>query len=140
MENLELLNQLNMHELKELMENDNMVFDIDNLSEYINTSGAYGWIYRLQNKPIGFAYGCRLAIPDGTKEIYLHSIDILPEYQGKGHGTNFFESILSFARENRFSKLFLCSSQSLPAARRIYEKFGGFRECQDEIIFSYLLN
>ena len=96
MGNPEPLNQSNIHELRELMENDDMVFDIDELKAYLETSGAYGFIYRLEEKPIGLAYGCRLSIPNGIQEMYLHSIDILPKYQGKGHGTKFFEGILNF--------------------------------------------
>jgi len=137
---LELLNQSNIHELRELMENDDMVFDAAKLEAYLHISGAYGFIYRVDDKPIGFAYGCRLPIPNGLQELYLHSIDILPDYQGKGHGTKFFEDILSFAKDNGFSKLFLSSSQSLLGARRIYEKCGGVRECDDEIIFSYSMS
>jgi len=137
MEKFELLNQSNIHELKELMENDSMIFDVDKLKEYIGISGAYGFLYRSENKPIGLAYGCMLAIPNGMKELYLHSIDILPTHQNKGYGTHFLKAILDFAKENGFNKLFLCSSQSLSNARHIYEKCGGIRECDDEIIFSY---
>ncbi|MCL2855434.1 MAG: GNAT family N-acetyltransferase [Defluviitaleaceae bacterium] len=137
MESFERLNQTNLHEIKKLMENDGMPFDIDALQEFAQTSGAYGFVYHAESKPIGFAYGCRLSKPDGKKEMYLHSIDILPEYQDKGHGSKFFKSILDFSKENGFCGMFLSSSQSLQNARHIYEKFGGIRECEDEIIFSY---
>jgi len=136
---LEPLNQQNIHELKELMENDDMIFDINQLKKYVELNNAYGFIYRAEDKPIGFAYACSLPIPNGLQEMYLHSIDILPGHQGKGYGTKFFKDILSFAKENGFNKLFLCSSQSLHNARHIYEKCGGIRECNDEIIFSYPL-
>ena len=137
MEKMELLNKTNLHELEELMENDDMPFDVNQLGAYVDTVGAQGFVYRTQEKPIGFAYGCTLPIPNGSKEFYLHSIDILPDYQGKGHGTQFFNDILRYARENGFSKLFLSSSQSLLGARHIYEKCGGIRECNDEIIFYF---
>lgn len=137
METFELLNKSNIHELKELMENDDMVFDIDKLKEFVSTQNAYGFIYRAEGKPIGFAYGCCLLMPNGLKELYLHSIDILPQYQNKGYGNKFFKSILDFAKENGFYDLFLSSSQSLQGACHMYEKHGGLRACDDEIIFHY---
>jgi GNAT superfamily N-acetyltransferase len=121
------------------MENDDMVFDMDTLKSYVETSGAYGFVYRAEEKAVGFAYGCRLPRPDGQTEMYLHSIDILPGYQGRGYGSKFFKAILDFAKAHDFCQLFLNSSQSLQNARHIYEKFGGVRECEDEIIFSYPL-
>ena len=137
MEGFTILDKSNIHELKDLMENDNMVFDVEKLREFVETDGAYGFLYRTESRPIGLAYGCRLTMPDGQREMYLHSIDILPEYQNRGHGTKFFESILDFSKNNGFCGMFLCSSQSLGNARHIYEKFGGVRECEDEIIFNY---
>ena len=137
MRKFELLNHSNLHELRELIENDSMVFDTAKLQDFVETNGAYGFLYRADDKPVGFAYACRLAIPNGQKELYLHSIDILPAYQGKGYGGRFFKSILDFAKENGFTTLFLCSSQSLHNARHIYEKHGGQRACNDEIIFYY---
>jgi GNAT superfamily N-acetyltransferase len=141
-EGFELLDQSNIFELKELMENDNMTLDVTGLRKlrgFVDTDGALGFLYRLEGKPIGLAYGCRLAIPDGTKELYLHSVDILPNFRNEKHGGKFFESILDFAQNNGFSKLFLCSSKSLKDVRHIYEGHGGIKECEDEIIFYYPL-
>lgn len=140
MEEFKVLDETNISGLKELMENDNMVFDTEILNEFVKISGAYGFIYLVKQKPIGLAYGCRLARPDGKKEMYLHSIDILPEYQNKGYGTTFLQSILDYARDNGFGNLFLCSSKGLQNACHIYEKCGGKRDCEDEIIFSYLFD
>jgi len=137
MEKFEILDELSIHGLKELMGNDDMVFDIEILKDFIRTSGAYGFIYLLDNKPVGLAYACRLARPDGKIEMYLHSIDILPQYQNKGYGTRFLQNILNYANTKGFCNLFLCSSKSLHNACHVYEKLGGKRECKDEIIFNY---
>ena len=66
-----------------------IAIQVEILKDFIRTSGAYGFIYLLDNKPIGLAYACRLARPDGKIEMYLHSIYILPQYQNKGYGTRF---------------------------------------------------
>ncbi len=137
MEKFEVLDESNIRGLKELMENDGMVFDLGILEDFISTSGAYGFIYLLDDKPIGLAYACRLARPDGKIEMYLHSIDILPEYQNKGYGTRFLKNMLHYANVNGFCNLFLSSSKSLYNACHVYEKLGGKRECEDEIIFNY---
>lgn len=139
MERFEALNKESIYTIRELIENDDMIFDIYKLKEFISTEGVYGFIYILEDKPIGLAYCCRLLRPDGIKEMYLHSIDVLPDYQNKGYGTKFLKSIINFAEENGFSNLFLSSSKSLGNACHMYEKIGGKRECDDEIIYSYSL-
>ena len=58
MKKFKILDELSIHGLKELMENDDKVFDIEILKDFIRTSGAYGFIYLLDNKSIGLAYAC----------------------------------------------------------------------------------
>ena len=123
--------------MKEILEDDDMKFDIGNLERFINTQDAYGFIVKLDGKIVGFAYGYSLVRPDGKVMFYLHSIGILPEEQNKGFGSKLMEYILKFAKENNFSELFVITDKGNPRACHLYEKFGGKNDYEDEIVYVY---
>ncbi len=139
MEPFEPLDPANLADLKPFLENDGMVCDTGKLAEFLAADGAHGFLYRVDGVAVGFAYGCRLLRPAAARELYLHTMDILPAHQHKGYGTRFLQSMLRFAEENGFCNLFLCSSQSLKNTCKIYERCGGGRACTDEVVYNYPL-
>ena len=76
--------------MEEVLIDDNMVFDIDNLKGFLNDTSSFGFIAKENNKIIGFAYCYTLLRPDGKTMFYLHSIGMLPNYQDKGYGSNYY--------------------------------------------------
>ena len=121
--------------MKEVIEDDDMIFDVKNLETFINTPNAYGFIIKLDEKIVGFAYGYALVRPDGKIMFYLHSIGILPENQNDGLGSKLMEFIINFAKEKNFSELFVITDKGNPRACHLYEKFGGKNDYEDEIVY-----
>ena len=58
------------------VDDENTKYEKENLIKFINDKNAYGFIAKLDNKILGFAYGYTLQRPDGKKDFYLHAIDI----------------------------------------------------------------
>ena len=79
----------------DFVDDENTKYSISKLEDFIENKNNYGFIAKLNNKIVGFAFGYILLKPDGRKIFYLDAIDIMPEYQGKGYGTG----LISFARD-----------------------------------------
>ena len=86
-----LLEKEDLELMKEIIEDDNMEFDLNNLQEFLNDKNNYGLIAKEENKIIGFIYGYSLLKPNGKYMFYVHSVGVLPNYQGKGIGKELFK-------------------------------------------------
>lgn len=135
--NVKILEDNEILQMKEVLEDDNMVFDVKNLEKFLKTSNSYGFIAKVDDKIVGFAYGYGLQRPDGRVMLYLHSIGILPNYQDKGIGSKLMNFIIDFARGKNFSELFVITDKGNPRACHLYEKFGGKNDYEDEIVYVY---
>lgn len=94
-----LLGKEDLELMEEVLADDNMIFNIDYLNDFINNENSYGFVAKEQNKIVGFAYAYTLLRPDGRTMFYLHSIGMLPNYQNNGYGSK----LLSFIKE--YSKI-----------------------------------
>ena len=122
---------------KEVLIDDNMVFDIDNLKGFLNDTSSFGFIAKENNKIIGFAYCYTLLRPDGKTMFYLHSIGMLPNYQDKGYGSKLLSFIKEYSKEIGCSEMFLITDKGNPRACHVYEKLGGKNDYKDEIVYVY---
>ena len=114
-----------------------MIFDIKNLKKFLTTPNTYGFIAKVGDKIVGFAYCYALQRPDGFVMFYLHTIGNLPNYQDKGIGSKLMKFIIDFAKKNKFSELFVITDKGNPRACHLYEKFGGKNDYEDEIVYVY---
>mgnify|MGYP003296332846 CR=1 FL=1 len=57
------------------------------------------FIVRNEKQIIGFAYGYILIRPDGKQDFYLHAIDIMDGFQGKGYGTELMKFIKEYIKK-----------------------------------------
>ena len=125
----------------ELMENilndDNVIFNIGYLKNFINNEKAYGFVAKEKGKIIGFAYGYSLLRPDGKTMFYLHSIGILPDYQDKGYGTDLLSYIGDYSKKIGCSEMFIITDKGNSRACHVYEKLGGKNNYEDEIVYVY---
>lgn len=115
--------------MKEIIEDDEMVFNENNLLNFIKKDDNYGFIALEDNKVVGFIYSYSLFRPDGRYMCYVHSVGVLPNYQGKGIGSKLFNYMEKYLeKENKCYKYFLLTSENNEVAQKLYDKHSD-RKC-----------
>lgn len=124
-----LLEKEDLELMKEIIEDDNMEFDLNNLQEFLNDKNNYGFIAKEGNKIIGFIYGYSLLKPNGKYMFYVHSVGVLPNHQGKGIGKELFKYMDEYLNnEKKVYKYFLLTSEDNVIAQKVYRKHSS-KEC-----------
>ena len=121
----------------DVVDDENTKYSISKLEDFIENKNNYGFIAKLNNKIVGFAFGYILLKPDGRKIFYLDAIDIMPEYQGKGYGTGLISLARDYAKSIECYKMYLITNKSNISACKCYEKAGGRNKADDEIVYVY---
>ena len=124
----------------DFVDDENTKYSISKLEDFIENKNNYGFIAKLNNKIVGFAFGYILLKPDGRKIFYLDAIDIMPEYQGKGYGTGLISFARDYAKSIECNKMYLITNKSNISACKCYEKAGGRNKADDEIVYVYNFN
>jgi ribosomal protein S18 acetylase RimI-like enzyme len=135
MEEVRLLTKDDIDGLREVIENDEMVFDRSHLSAYLEKGGTYlfGWI--ADGKTVGLLYGYDLLRLDGRRMFYMHSVDLLPGYQNRGRGSKLVQFAVDYARRDGFSEVFVITNKSNQRACKVYEKAGGKNDMSNDIVY-----
>lgn len=120
-----------------LTDDSNTKYQKENLIKFLNDDNSYGFIVRNEKQIIGFAYGYILIRPDGKQDFYLHAIDIMDGFQGKGYGTELMKFIKEYIKEIGCRKMFLITNKSNISACKCYEKAGGINKANDDIVYVY---
>lgn len=123
--------------MKNVLSEDNMIFDIGYLKSFIDNENSYAFIAKEVEKIIGFAYGYALLRPDGRTMFYVHSIGILSDYQNKGYGTGLLSFIKDYSKNIGCSKMFIITDKGNSRACHVYEKVGGMNDIENEIVYVY---
>lgn len=90
------------------------------------------------NRPCGFLYGYLLQDPKSENpKIFLYSVDVFKQYQKMGIGTDLINELKNIARANHCSEIFVLTNKSNEAAMKLYEKTGGQKEKDDDVLFIY---
>ena len=72
--------------------------------------------------------------PDGRRMFYIHSVDVLPEYQSKGIGTKLIEDTLEYIKsEDKYYKYFVLTEENNIKACKLYQKYANREE---QVLFS----
>ena len=132
-----LLEEKDIYLMEEVLKDDNMLFNVDYLKNFINTKNTYGFIAKDNNKVAGFAYGYNLERPDGKSMFYLHSIGMLPNYQNNGYGSNLLSYIKEYSKNLGCKEMFVITDKGNPRACHVYEKLGGINDYEDEVVYVY---
>ena len=132
-----LLERNDLELMEEVLKDDNMIFNIDYLKNFINTKNTYGFIAKDNNKVAGFAYGYNLERPDGKSMFYLHSIGMLPNYQNNGYGSKLLSYIKEYSKNLGCKEMFVITDKGNPRACHVYEKLGGINDYEDEVVYVY---
>ena len=130
-----LLEKQDLELMLDFVDDENTKYDISNLKNFIEGRDNYGFITKLNNKIIGFAYGYLQNRPDGKKMFYLYAIDIEKEYHGNGYGTNLMNFIKDYVKSIGCYKMYLSTNKSNKAACKCYERIGCKLNSKDDVIY-----
>lgn len=134
---IKLLEEKDIELMKEIIEDDNMVFDKNQIKNFISQPNTYSFIVKKGKTIIGFAYGHALPRPDGKKMFYLHDIGLLEKHRNKGTGSKFMKYIVEFVKEKEFSEIFLITDKGNPRACHVFEKSGLGNDISNEVCYVY---
>lgn len=132
-----LLEKQDLELMEDVLKDDNMIFNIEYLDNFINDKNAYGFIAKDNDKVVGFAYAYNLLRPDGKSMFYLHSIGMLPDYQNNGYGSALLSYIKEYSKSIGCNEMFVITDRGNPRACHVYEKLGGVNDYEDEVVYVY---
>ncbi len=132
-----LLEEQDLELMQEVIEDDDMSFDLDNIKKFYNDKNTIGFIAKTEDKVVGFAYGYDIIHPDGRHAYFIYSIGMLPNYQDQGYGTKLLAFIKDYISNNGFFEMFVMTDKGNPRACHVYEKLGGKNDYEDEICYVY---
>jgi len=134
---IKLLTEEDIHLMEDVLEDDDMVFELNKLKKYLSFPQNKGFIVKVDGKIVGFAYCYDLMHPDNKVALFLYSIGMLPDYQNKGLGTKLLEYIKQYAVDNHYFEMFVITDRGNPRACHVYEKLGGINDYEDEVVYVY---
>ena len=123
--------------MMEFVDDRNTKYEEEKLLAFLEDDKTYGFVAKKDNRIIGFAFGYSILKPDGNTDFYLHAIDVIPEYQNQGYGTELMNYINEYTKEIGCRKMFLVTNKSNVSACRCYEKSGGLTKADDDIVYVY---
>ena len=132
-----LLEEKDLELLNDVVEDDDMIFDMNNIKKFYNNKCTISFIAKTNNKIVGFAYGYDIIHPNGKHAYFLYSIGMLPDYQDKGYGTKLLSFIKDYISNNGYFEMFVLTDKGNPRACHVYEKLGGKNDYDDEICYVY---
>lgn len=134
---IKLLTEEDLPLMKDVLEDDEMVFDLEKLKEYIALPQNKGFIVKVDHQIVGFSYCYELVRPDAKVMLYIHSIGLLPMYQDQGLGTKLLAYIKQYAIASNYAEMFIITDKGNFRACHLYEKLGGKNDYEDEIVYVY---
>ena len=118
--NYKLLEEQDLELMLSFVDDENTQYKIEDLTKFINNKNSYGFIAKLDNKIIGFATAYMLLKPDGRRVLYLDTIDVMLEYQGKGYGTELISFARDYAKTIDCYKMYLITNKSNVSACKCF--------------------
>ena len=107
---------------------------IKDLKEFIKNKENYVFVGVKDEKIIAFLYGYGMLRPDGKSMFYIHSVDVISEYQSKGIGIRLMEVTLDYIKkENKYYKFFVLTEDNNIKACKLYQKYANRDE---QVLFS----
>ena len=108
---------------------DDEIYEKENIERFISNNENYIFIGKDNDKVIAFLYGYGLYRPDNKKMFYIHSVDVIEEYQGKGIGTKLIEAVLNYIKnENKYYKYWVLADTDNIRANKLYQKYANKKE------------
>jgi len=112
--------------------------DKEKVHSFLSDSKNYLLVYMVGEEVAGYAYGYELQRFDGKNSMmYIHAIEVIPEYRKQGIGTRIINEIADICRKNGFIKMFLITFKSNIPAVSLYESTNGKAKHDDYVVFDY---
>ena len=106
----------------------------EDIEKFIIDKDNYCFIGMSENKVVAFLYGYGMLRPNGKSMFYIHSVDVILEYQNKGIGTKLMEYVLKYIRdEKRYYKFFVLTEDENIKACKVYQKYANK---EGQVLFS----
>lgn len=131
------LNQNNMKIVpnKIIIDDENLLKQ--DIEKFIIDDDNYCFVGILEDKIVAFLYGYGMLRPDGKSMFYIHSVDVLPDYQNNGIGTKLMEYVVNYIKdEGKYYKFFVLTENDNIRACKVYQKFANKEE---QVLFSNTL-
>ena len=133
------INEPNQELLKELWTQAGMRFEEVNKSFFEDYHNVLLVAYK-ENIPCGFVFGYILESIHSKKPLmFLYSIDVFEKFQGQGIGTMLIDELKILAIHNNCSEIFVFTTDDNMRAKKLYEKMGGKRENQTDVMYVYTI-
>jgi ribosomal protein S18 acetylase RimI-like enzyme len=111
--------------------------DISFLKSFLNDSSTFAFVAVEEGLFVGVIYGYILQKPFNEPMFYIHSLDVDVRYRRRGIGTKLMEKAIRYGEELGCYKGFVITNQSNEYACKVYEKLGGIRTHQDDVVYEY---
>ena len=134
---VKVLEEVDLSLMLDFVDDENTKYAISDLKKYIEKEDNYGFIAKDNDKVIGFAYGYVLLKPDGRKAFYFDSIDVMKDCQKNGVGTVMMKFVADYAKQIGCYEMFLVTNKSNVSACRCYEKSGGVKLSDDDVVYVF---
>ena len=132
------LSKENINIISNVVKIDNEELSKQDIERFIIDDDNYCFIGIIENKTVAFLYGYGMLRPDGKSMFYIHSVDVLPDYQNNGIGTKLMEYVLNYIKdEKRYYKFFVLTEDENIRACKVYQKFA---DKEGQVLFSKSLN
>lgn len=115
-----------------------MDYDTETLERFLRNPDNYLFAGIAGGRVVAWLYGYGLMRPDGRSMFYIHSVDVVPERQGMGIGTELMAFTLAALREEKkYYKYFVLADPDNERACRLYRKVAAREE---QLLFSKRLD
>lgn len=132
------LSKENINIISNVVKIDNEELSKQDIERFIIDDDNYCFIGIIENKTVAFLYGYGMLRPEGKSMFYIHSVDVLPDYQNNGIGTKLMEYVLNYIKdEKRYYKFFVLTEDENIRACKVYQRFA---DKEGQVLFSKSLN
>ncbi|MFI5691782.1 GNAT family N-acetyltransferase [Kribbella sp. NPDC051586] len=92
--------------------------------KYLATPGTMVFVATEADEITGWCWGNQLARPAGPPMLYLHQLEVLEPYRGRGIGRALVSTFMTTGRTAGATKMFLTTGAHNTPARTLYESLG----------------
>jgi ribosomal protein S18 acetylase RimI-like enzyme len=106
------------------------------LEQFIENGNNICYFILENEKVIALAWGYVLERFDNASMLYIHSVDVLEDYQKQGIGTALIQAFLKYAEKHQLRNTFLITDKGNIPGNKLYQKFNhGLEEEKHLYIF-----
>ena len=128
------INEENIDFIPNIIRMDDKDINKKDIEKFVINNDNYCFVGISENEIVAFLYGYGLLRPDGKSMFYIHSVDVITEYQNKGIGTKLMEYVLKYIRdEKRYYKFFVLTENTNIRACKVYQKYA---DKEEQVLFS----